>query len=267
MALGFMSSSSARPAHRREPWPKVRNLVVDFVAAARTVPTISGFVEADVTLAREKLAERAARGEPVSFTAYLAFCISRALEKHPKLHGFRQGNEIVVFDDVDVNTLLEKRKPDGSLIPVIYIVRGANRKSLAEIDRELKGAVKSDLLDDPGVQRRARLLKLPSLVRRGLLAWSMRDPFLMKQQWGTVGLSNVGASVSSRFAVGTSFSLLPLTIIAGSISTQVMWRDERATPRQMLAMTIMVDHNLTDGMPGARFAEDFAQLLESASEL
>ncbi len=262
-----MSDGKDVPAHRRLPWSPIRNLVVDFLVAARTVPTISGFVEADVTLAREKLTERSARGEPVSFTAYLAFCIGRALEKHPTLHGFRQGQEVVVFDDVDVNTLLEKRKPDGSLIPVIYIVRGANRKSLVEIDQELKQAVSSDLRDDPGVKRRAKLLRLPSLARRALLAWSMRDPFTMKKQWGTVGLSNVGSSLSSRFAVGTSFSVLTLTVIAGSISTKVMWRDERATPRQVLGMTIMVDHNLVDGMPGARFAEELCRLLESATEL
>lgn len=260
-------SGEAVPAHRRLRWAPIRNLVVDFIWAARTVPTVCGFLEVDVTLAREKLTHSAARGAPLSFTAYLAFCISRALEKHPTLHGFRQGKDVVVFDDVDVNTLLEKRKPDGSLIPVIYIVRAANRKTLSEIDRELKAAVSRDLLDDPGVKRRASLLKWPSLVRRGVLAWSMRDPFLMKKQWGTVGLSNVGSSLSSRFAVGTSFSLLTLTVIAGSISTQVMWKDEQATPRQMLGMTVMVDHNLIDGMPAARFAEDLAKLLETAAGL
>jgi pyruvate/2-oxoglutarate dehydrogenase complex dihydrolipoamide acyltransferase (E2) component len=252
----------AVPEHRLVPWSPFRELVVDFVSAARTVPTMCGFIEVDVTLAREKLAERAARGEPLSFTAYLAFCIGRALEKHPMLHGFRRGNEVVQFDEVDVNTLLEKRKPDGSLLPVIYIVRGANRKSLEEIDGELKRAVQSDLLDDAGVKRRARLLRLPALARRALLALTMRDPFAMKKHWGTVGLSNVGSSVSSRFAIGTSFSILTLTVIAGSIYTKVMWRDERATPRQVLGMTIMVDHNMVDGAPAARFAEDLAQLLE-----
>lgn len=265
--MSEVDSGKAVPAHRRLPWAPVRNLVVDFLVAARTVPTMCGFLEVDVTLAREELAKRATEGEPVSFTAYLAFCISRALEKHPTLHGFRQGKHVVVFEDVDVNTLLEKRKPDGALIPVIYIVRGANRKSLSEIDRELKDAVTRDLLDDPGVKRRASSLKWPSLVRRGVLAWTMRDPFKMKKQWGTVGLSNVGSSLSSRFAVGTSFSLLTLTILAGSISTKVTWRDERPTPRQVLGMTVMVDHNLVDGMPAARFAEELAQLLEGAAGL
>ena len=259
-----MNSRNSLPSHRQVPWPPIRDLVVDFVAVGRTVPSMCGFIEVDVTAAKMKLAALVAQGQKLSFTAYLVFCLSRALEKHPMLQGYRRGKRIVLFDDVDVNTLLEKQKPDGSLVPVMYVVRGANRKSLTEIDQELKGAVRSDLLDDPGVKRRARLLRLPACVRRGLLHWARRDPFVMKRHWGTVGLSNVGSQLSSRFAVGTSFSVLTLAVIAGGTATKVMWHGEQAVPRQMLGMTFLVDHNLVDGAPASRFAEDFAQLLESA---
>ena len=259
-----MTSRNSLPSHRQVPWPPIRDLVVDFVAVGRTVPSMCGFIEIDVTSAKQKLAVLAASGRRLSFTAYLAFCLSRALEKHPMLHGLRQGKRIVLFDDVDVNTLLEKRKPDGSLVPVMYVVRSANRKSLAEIDGELKDAVAKDLLDDPGVKRRARLLRFPAWIRRGLLHWARRDPFLMKRHWGTVGLSNVGSHLSSRFAVGTSFSVLTLAVIAGGTATKVMWHQEKAVPRQMLGMTFLVDHDLVDGAPASRFAEDLAQLMEHA---
>lgn len=257
----------ASVGYRSLPWPPIRNLVVDFVGAARSVPTMNGFFEVDVTLVKNKLAERAARGQPLSLTAYLAYCLSRALEEHPTLHGLRRGKELIVFDEVDINTLLEKRKPDGSLVPVMYIVRAANRKSLAEIDGELKQANARDLLDESGVKRRAKLLRFPAWVRRVLLSWAMRDPFVMKKHWGTVGLSNVGSNIGSRFALGTSFSIVTMTAIAGGIATKVMWHDGQAVPRQVMGMTLMVDHNLVDGAPASRFAETLAQLMERAEGL
>jgi pyruvate/2-oxoglutarate dehydrogenase complex dihydrolipoamide acyltransferase (E2) component len=258
---------SATVGYRRLPWPPIRNLVVDFVGAARAVPTMNGLFEIDVTLVKHKLAERAAEGRPLSLTAYLAFCLSRALEEHPTLHGLRRGKEIIVFDDVDINTLLEKQKPDGSLVPVMYIVRAANKKSLDEIDQELKYANSRDLLDEAGVKRRAKLLRFPAWVRRGMLSWAMRDPFLMKKHWGTVGLSNVGSNIGARFSLGTSFSIVTMTAIAGSIATKVMWLDGQAVPRQVMGVTLMIDHNLIDGAPASRFAETFAQLMERATGL
>ncbi|HET9960103.1 MAG TPA: 2-oxo acid dehydrogenase subunit E2 [Polyangiaceae bacterium] len=262
-----MTTPNSVPGYRQVPWPPIRDLVVDFVAAGRAVPSVYGFIEIDVTDVKLKLATLAQRDRRISFTAYLTFCLGRALEKHPMIHGLRQGKHIVCFDDVDVNTLLEKQKPDGSLIPVMYIVRSANRKSLTDINRELRAAVQRDLLDDPGVKRRARLLSFPAWVRRGLLAWARRNPFSMKRHWGTVGLSNLGSAVSSRFAVGTSFTIVTLSVIAGSIYTKVMWIDEKATPRQVLGVTLLFDHNLLDGGPAARFTEEFARTLELATGL
>ena len=57
--------------------------------------------------------------------------------------------------------MIEKRKPDGALVPVSYVVRGANRKSMAEINDELRQAVRSDLAGDPGVSYRRRVMRLP----------------------------------------------------------------------------------------------------------
>ena len=105
----------------------------------------------------------------VSFTAYLVYCLGHALDEHKSLHAYRRGRKkLVVFDEADVNTLLEKRKPDGSMVPVTYIVRAANRKSLAEVNHELRQASASDLYNDEGVRRRRKLMRLPRTVRAAL---------------------------------------------------------------------------------------------------
>ena len=152
-------------------WPRIRNLVTDMLAIAHRAHTGYGLLEIDVTLPLARIAEYKARvPDGVSFTAFLAYCLGRAVAQHRMMHACRKGaRRLALFDDVDVNTLLEKTKPDGSCVPVIYIVRAANRKSLAEINQEMRRAVVHDLYDDAGVRRRRQILRLPRPVRQAVL--------------------------------------------------------------------------------------------------
>jgi hypothetical protein len=152
----------------------------------------------------------------VSFTAYLVYCLGRALDEHKALHAYRHGRKkLVVFDDVDVNTLLEKRKPDGSLVPVTYIVRAANRKSLAEVNHELRQASASDLHNDEGVRRRRKLMRLPRVVRAALWWRMLRDPARLKREMGTAGLSDVGSLIAARPSWGVASSFLTGRLLEG----------------------------------------------------
>jgi pyruvate/2-oxoglutarate dehydrogenase complex dihydrolipoamide acyltransferase (E2) component len=204
----------------------------------------------------------------LSFTAFLVYCLSHAVDEHKMLHAFRKGRRrLIVFDDVDVNTLLEKRKPDGSMVPVIYVVRAANRKSLAQINHEMRQAARTDLYDDEGVRRRRRILRLPRPVRRAIWWWMLRDPARVKREWGTVGLSNVGSFISPRPSWGISISFLTCALIVGGMFDKVHWIDGAAAPRKTLSVTITVDHDVVDGAPGARFGETLARLIEGAAGL
>jgi pyruvate/2-oxoglutarate dehydrogenase complex dihydrolipoamide acyltransferase (E2) component len=251
------------------PWPRIRELIVDALTVGHRTHMAHGMFELDVSrpiALIEKYRKQIPAG--VSFTAFLAYCLGHAVEQHKMLHAYRKGRKkLVIFDDVDVNTLLEKRKPDGSLVPVIYLVRGANRKSLAQVNHELREASRSDLYDDPGVRRRRQLMRLPATLRRLIWWWMRRDPARVRQQWGTVGLSNAGSFVSPRPAWGISISFLTCALIVGGMFDKVYWRDGAAVPRKTLSVTLTVDHDIIDGAPGARFAETLAQLIEGAAGL
>jgi pyruvate/2-oxoglutarate dehydrogenase complex dihydrolipoamide acyltransferase (E2) component len=41
--------------------------------------------------------------------------------------------------------------------------------------------------------------------------------------------------------------------------------DGRVTVRDVLDLTVAIDHNVVDGAPAARFAAEFRELLESAA--
>jgi pyruvate/2-oxoglutarate dehydrogenase complex dihydrolipoamide acyltransferase (E2) component len=257
------------PAAQVLPWPRIRELVVDSLAIGARVHSAHGMIELDVSRPLELIEQyRPQVPGGVSVTAFLAYCLGHAIGAHPMMHAYRKGRKkLVIFDDVDVNTLLEKRKPDGSLIPVMYVVRGANRKSLAQINQELRQASASDLYDDDGVRRRRQILRLPRPLRHLIWWWLRRDPARLKQQWGTTGLSNAGAFISPRPSFGISITFITCVLIVGGMFDKVYWIDGGPQPRRTLSLTISVNHDIIDGAPGARFAETLAQLIEGAAGL
>jgi pyruvate/2-oxoglutarate dehydrogenase complex dihydrolipoamide acyltransferase (E2) component len=254
---------------REVPWPRIRELVVDVLTVAARTHTGYGLVEVDVTEPLARISELKARTPgSVSFTAYLPYCLGRAVAAHPDVQACRAGaRRLALYDDVDVNTLLEKIKSDGTSVPVLHVVRDAGRKTLAEINDEVREAVRDDLYDHPAVRRRRRILRLPRAARRLVWWWLRRDPVRRKRQYGTVSLSNIGAALGVRPSWGLAPSILPCSVIVGGIFERVGWRDGQARPRQVMSVTVVVDHDLVDGMPGARFTETFADLLERGAGL
>jgi pyruvate/2-oxoglutarate dehydrogenase complex dihydrolipoamide acyltransferase (E2) component len=254
---------------REVPWPRVRELVTDALTAAHKAHLAHALAEVDVSQAMAAIdMYKAAAPEGPSFTAFLVYCLGRAVAEHPMLHAYRKGRKkLVISGDVDVSTMIEKRKPDGALVPVSYVVRGANRKSLAEINDELRQAVRSDLAGDPGVSYRRRIMRLPRSARRLLWWWVTRDPDRFRRQWGTVMLSNVGSCMLPRpfFAMADSFFTCTLTI--GGRYERVAWVDGRPEPRQTLNVTVTVDHDIVDGGPAARFGQTLTRLIEEGAGL
>jgi pyruvate/2-oxoglutarate dehydrogenase complex dihydrolipoamide acyltransferase (E2) component len=259
--------------HVQLPWPRIRELVTDTLTIGHKTHAAVGLVEYDVSRPLTLIGgykEQIPGG--VSFTAYIVYCLARTVGEHTMLHAYRKGRKkLVVFDDVDVNTVLEKRKPDGTLIPALYIVRGivrgANHKSLAELNHELRQATLSDLYNDAGVRRRRRIVRLPRALRALLWWWTLRDPARIKRNCGTVAVSNVGAFAGPRPAWGFGPAFLTTTVFIGTMYDRVCWAGDHAEPRKTLSVTFSVNHDVVDGAPAVRFFETFARLLEGADGL
>jgi pyruvate/2-oxoglutarate dehydrogenase complex dihydrolipoamide acyltransferase (E2) component len=56
-------------------------------------------------------------------------------------------------------------------------------------------------------------------------------------------------------------------ITIGGITTKPRYLDGSLEPREMLDLTISVDHDIVDGAPAARFARRLAELVEQADGL
>ncbi len=106
------------------PFPKIRRLMVDGGRLARQKHLIHGLVEMDVTNARRLIREHKEKtGETISFTAFIMVCLGRAVDMNKHMQAVRiWGEKLVIFDNVDVNTMFEV-EVDGRKIIRPHIIK------------------------------------------------------------------------------------------------------------------------------------------------
>lgn len=253
--------------HTEVPWPKIRNVIKDLVDKGRQTNTISGFTEVDITKATEliKLHQKQG-GKAISMMAYIISCYARAVAANKMLHAFRRGrNKLVLFEDVDVNTVVEKTLKGGIKVPVSYIVRAADKKSFLEINDEIRAAMKSDLTKDPNVKMRRKLTKQPRFIRQLIWKRIENSPELHKQHRGTVGLTNVGSFIGGRAGWGIPVTPMPCTLTMGTAYNKEELVNGLPEKRKKLCITLSVNHDIVDGAPASRFLENFTKQVETAA--
>jgi 2-oxoacid dehydrogenases acyltransferase (catalytic domain) len=88
-----------------------------------------------------------------------------------------------------------------------------------------------------------------------------------RQHIGTVAVTAVGMFAGGGGFGITSLSLMSLEVIVGGMSQRPRVVDGQVTVRDVLDLTVVIDHNVVDGAPAARFTAEFRELLESAAVL
>lgn len=88
-----------------------------------------------------------------------------------------------------------------------------------------------------------------------------------RQRIGTVAVTAVDMLAGGGGFGITSLSLTSLEVIVGGMSQRPRVIDGQVTVRDVLDLTVAIDHNVVDGAPAARFAAEFRGLLESAAVL
>src|SRR3970282_2635238 len=121
------------------PFPKIRRLMVDGGRMGRQRHTVHRLLKIDVTRARKAIHEHKARtGEALSFSAFVMACLGRAVDMNKHMHAYRNWrDQLVIFDEVDVNSLFEV-EVDGRQIIRPHIIRAVNKKTFQEIHEEIR---------------------------------------------------------------------------------------------------------------------------------
>jgi pyruvate/2-oxoglutarate dehydrogenase complex dihydrolipoamide acyltransferase (E2) component len=256
------------PRYRESPWPVLRNITVSALDHQRP-HTAYGFAEVNINdaLAAINRCRRLLR-MAVPLHAYVIYCLARAAAEHPAVHTYKHRGKLITFEDVDVGTMIEKRLPNQTRLPVGCIFRAANRKSLAEINWEFRQASKRDLSDDPAVRFRRRAARLPGFLRGMIFRHVINNPFRLRRVYGTIGLTNLQTPMVQQPFFGLPPNLCTMTMAIGSITERFV-PDETGRPvlRKMLCLSSAIDHDLVDGMSMVRFCGRFIELVESAAGL
>ena len=249
----------------------MRHIVIDVMEEAYKRHCIHGIFECEVTKAKKLLAEYHKKtGTTVSFTAYLIYVISRAVDKHKLMQGIRVGSKVYIFNDVDVNTIVERQTLEGEYVPCSIIIRRANYKGILEIHEEIRGAQSAELhgtsLGSGKEAKKTNLMaSLPKILRK-LLWWKVRhDPLFRKQNLGTMNVSCVGVFAKNAVGYPLTQTPWPLQFSVGGFS-QRQWITETKDVElhEYLHITCTLDHDVVDGGPGARFLRFFADSMADA---
>lgn len=252
--------------YRTEKIPRMRTFTLDAGYLGRRRHMVHGLLEIDVTEARRLIRQHEAdSGEKISFTAFVIYCLSRAIAQHPHLHAYRDWrNRLVIFDEIWINSMFEV-EINGKKLPMPHIFKSANLKSLFEIHQEMRYSQ-----NQPRQTVETKFLKsflyLPAFLRRMFYWLVMRVPQRTRQFSSPVLVTAVG-----MFGRGGGWAItLPnftLTVVVGGISKKALVLDDQIAIREVLDLTLSIDHDIVDGAPAARFGQTLRDLLESASGL
>lgn len=243
------------------PYPRTRLLMADGGQMGLKKHTVHGLVEFDITHPRDAIRQyRTQTGKTLSFSAFFLACLGKAIDQDKQMHAYRNWrNQLIVFDEVDVNMLFEV-EVDGKKTIRPHILRGVNKMSAEEIEAEIrafqnqhKNSQESKFID--------WFVQLPGFVRQLFLWVLFKNPQLLKEYYGTVLVSSIGMfGMGSGWGIPVSNHSLQLTL--GGIGEKPGVVEHRVEVRNYLSVTISFDHDVIDGAPAARFIHRLKKLIE-----
>ena len=247
------------------PFPLERMVTIQGRRLASRKHTVYALIEVDVTRPRQLIREHKARtGEALSFTAFVIACLGKAIDENKRMHAYRDWrNRLILFDEVDVNTMIEIDSAGRKMV-LPHWIRGANQRTFREIHDEIRAVqAKPEQTREFGVKW---LALLPQLAW-DIFFWAIfKNPHWLKKSYGTVGVTAVGM-FGKGIGWAIPFGTHTLDIALGGIGEKPGVVDGRIEIREYLCMTICLDHDIVDGAPAARFTSRLKELIENGNGL
>ncbi|HKG25435.1 MAG TPA: 2-oxoglutarate dehydrogenase complex dihydrolipoyllysine-residue succinyltransferase [Thermomicrobiales bacterium] len=232
-------SSDGRREERIRMNRRRQTIAARLVEAQNTAAMLTTFNEIDMTAVmelrkarKESFQER--HGVGLGFMSFFTKAVVGALKAFPKLNAEIQGDEIVLkhYYDIGIAVGLE----EGLVVPV---VRDADRKTFAEIEKEII---------DLATRARENKLALQellggtfSITNGGIFGSLMSTPILNAPQVGILGMH--------------------------AIQQRPVARNSEVVIRPMMYVALSYDHRIVDGSEAVRFLVRVKELVEDPTTL
>lgn len=261
------------PNHTFQYFPPSRIATIDIGEIGKRKHHISALIEVDVSKGLEKIkTHHEGSGNRITFSGWLISVISRSIKQYETAAAYRAGKrKLLIFEDINVSVVVEK-DIDGQKVPIPLVIEKAHEKSPEAITRELTEAKNAALSsEDIVIRRKTRRLeklyyRLPGIFRRAVWKYLLRHPKLAYEKMGNVAFTSVGmmGRVDGWFV---PISIHPICFGLGSTIKKPAVVEGRIEIRDMLKMSILMDHDVIDGAIMARFIHDLVLDIEGAAAL
>ena len=201
--------------------------------------TNSGQVDmTEITRLRNRLLDgEKILGLRVTYTDLFVFFLARALKDHPIINSSLIGNEIKIWEDINIGVAvaIELNQYESGL--VVPVVKNADRKSLIKISKSIR-----DLVE------KARNRKLmPDDLSDGTFTLTNHGVFDIGESWTTPIINQPQSAI-----MGT-----------GGIVEKPVVKDGQISIRPVMNFTLTYDHRVIDGAPSFRFMARVKELMEN----
>ncbi|HNX84104.1 MAG: 2-oxo acid dehydrogenase subunit E2 [Bacteroidales bacterium] len=233
---------------------------------------ISAMLEFDVTESRSGLRELRKKGISISFNAWLIKVIGSVIAKHPEAAAyFYNKRKIIIFNDINVSLIVEKKIGDAR-VPIPLVIEKVNKKPAAEISEEIDAAKGRELSSGDIVLKKKSsayerfYYRMPGFFRRFFWVVLLKRPKAAFRTMGNVSVTSVGmiGKVNGWFI---HKSVHPISFGVGSVLMKPVVIGNEIKAREVLNMTVLVDHDVIDGAPMVRFLGDLTDFIENGKEM
>lgn len=229
---------------------------------------IQALLEFDVTESRRKIREIRKQGQKVSFNGWLVHSIAKVLQSHPEAAAYVYNKKkLIIFNDIHVAMLVEKNLGEKR-VPIPMVIERANGKTAEEITLEIEQAKSQPLgPEDIVLQKKAARMEkmyyhMPGFIRRKFWQILLKNPKSAFKKMGNVAITSVGTAgkINGWFI---HKSVHPVSFGIGSILQKPVVINNEIKIREILNMTILVDHDVLDGAPMVRLLDDLRKAFEN----
>jgi pyruvate/2-oxoglutarate dehydrogenase complex dihydrolipoamide acyltransferase (E2) component len=248
--------------------PQSRIATFDIFSVGMLKHHVSALLEFDVTESRKKLHTLRKSGVNVSFNAWIIKVISSILQKHPEASAYLYNKKkLIIFNDINISILVEKNIGDKK-VPIPLVIEKTNQKTALEITGEIETAKNQELSDsnvvinkESGISEKL-YYKMPGFLRRAVWQFMLRNPKIAYKKMGNAVITSVGmiGNINGWFI---QKSVHPISFGIGSVLKKAVVHGNEIKIREILNMTVLVDHDVIDGAPMVRFLKDLTNSIET----
>lgn len=252
-------------------FPGIRLATIDIGAVSKRKHHVTALIEVDVTDCRIALKSKRLQHENISLTAWLIGILAQTIQQHETVASFLKGKRsLIFFKQVNVSLIVEK-EINGQKVPVPLLIENAHEINAETITSIIREATQKQLLEKEIVLHRKSAFReqvyyhLPGWARRGFWYYMLKRPEQTFKRMGNVSVTALGM-IGKAKGWFIPLTVHPICFALGNVAEKPRVVNKQIVIREIMNITVMMDHDVVDGANMARFLSDLTQRIEKGTK-